>query len=111
MTCEILEIQVGSNDKLPQMDMSFGPGKGYDAVNELMRAIILRAIEDYNSKSELREEAIAYFYGETDDDENGDDEYIFSFAAICKHLGLDPEKTRYSIMNATHRISTRRRAA
>ena len=40
-----------------------------------------------------------------------DEEYIFSFRAICKHLGMDPDKTCHAIMNATHRISTRRRAA
>ncbi|NLF26128.1 MAG: hypothetical protein GX589_10810, partial [Deltaproteobacteria bacterium] len=46
--------------------------------------------------------------GEEDDE---DDDYIFSFAAICRHLGLDPSKTRHAIMTATRRISTRRRAA
>jgi len=84
--------------------MSYSPGKGYDSINELMRAIILRTIEDFNSGGELRDEAIAYM---TDEEE----EYIFSFRAICSHLGFDPDKTRYSIVNATHRISTRRRAA
>ena len=95
---------MSSNDKLPQMDLSFNSGKGYNSLHELMRAIILRAIEDYNSKGELRDEAIAYM---TDPEE----EYIFSFNAICKHLGMDPDKTRYAIFNAKHRISTRRRAA
>ena len=102
-----LELTV-SIDNLPQIDMSFDCGKGYDALNELMRAIILRAVEDYNSPGELRTEAIAYMSGEEDDE---DDEYIFSFAAICRHLGLDPSKTRHAIMTATRRISTRRRAA
>lgn len=108
------EQLVSNSDKLPQMDMSFSPGKGYDAVNELMRAIILRTIEDYNSSGENREDAVKYLYGFDDDGNEGedqDDEYIFSFAAICRHLGMDPEKTRYSIMHAKHRISTRRRAA
>ena len=104
---EILEYTV-SIDNLPQIDMAFDCGKGYDALNELMRAIILRAVEDYNSPGELRTEAIAYMSGEEDDE---DDEYIFSFAAICRHLGLDPSKTRHAIMTATRRISTRRRAA
>ena len=108
---DILEYTV-STDSLPEMDMSFNCGKGYDPINELMRAIILRAIEDYNSAGELRQEAIAYM--NNDDDEQGEEnneEYIFSFRAICRHLGLDPAKTRWAIMNATHRISTRRRAA
>ena len=99
-----------SMDNLPQIDMAFDCGKGYDALNELMRAIILRAVEDYNSSGELRTEAIAYMSGEDDDDDD-DDEYIFSFASICRHLGLDPGKTRHAIMTATRRISTRRRAA
>lgn len=99
-----LEHNVSNSDKLPQIDMSYSPGRGYDSINELMRAIILRTVEDYNSVGELREEAIAYM---TDEEE----EYIFSFKAICYHLGFDPDKTRHSIMHATHRISTRRRAA
>jgi len=98
------EINVSNSDKLPQMDMSYHGGRGYDAINELMRAIILRTVEDYNSGGELREEAINYMHDE-------EEEYVFSFQAICRHLGFDPEKTRYMIMNATHRISTRRRAA
>lgn len=103
-TLENSESTVSNSDKLPHMDMSYSPGKGYDAINELMRAIILRTIEDYRSGGELRAEAIAYM-------EDHEEEYIFSFRAICHHLGFDPEKTRYSIVNAKHRISTRRRAA
>lgn len=93
-----------SNSDLPQMDAAYLLGTGYDAVNELMRAIVLRTVEDYNSEGEFAEEAVAYMSDE-------DEEYIFSFRSICKHLGMDPDKTRYAIMNATHRISTRRRAA
>ena len=98
------EIIVSSNDKLPIMDMSLVGGRGYNALSELMRAMILRTVEDFNSSGEFREEAIAYMYDE-------EEEYIFSFRAICKHFDIDPEKTRYAIMNAKHRISTRRRAA
>ena len=96
-----------SSDKLPQMDLSHGivgGGRGYDPLHELMRAIILRTIEDFNAAGEFRDEAIAYMHDE-------EEEYIFSFAFICKHLGFDPEKTRHAIMHAEHRISTRRRAA
>lgn len=95
---------VSSSDKLPQIDMSYDVGKGYDPINELMRAIILRVIEDFNSGGELQTEAIEYLTDEEDD-------YIFSFQAICRHLNFDPGKTRHSIMFATRRISTRRRAA
>lgn len=101
----IMEFDVSRSDSLPQMDAAYLLGNGYTAINELMRAIILRTIEDYNSGAgEYYEEAVDYLYDE-------DDEYIFSFAAICKHLGFDPGKTREKIVHATHRISTRRRAA
>jgi hypothetical protein len=103
-TTFLLEYIVSSSEKLPSMDLGYLGGRGYDAINELMRAIILRTIEDYNSQGEFREEAIEYLFDE-------EEEYIFSFRAICRHLGFDPEKTRHSIMHATHRISTRRRAA
>ncbi len=86
------------------MDAAYLLGTGYDPINELMRAIILRTIEDYRSGGEFREEAMAYLFDE-------DEEYVFSFKAICNHLGFDVTKTRDSIMFAEHRISTRRRAA
>lgn len=95
---------MSNNSKLPQMDMSYNSGKGYNSLSELMRAIILRTIDDFNSSSELHDEAVEYLCGE-------EEEYIFSFIAICTHLGFDPDKTRRGIMHATHKISTRRRAA
>ena len=95
-------VSNSSSEKLPQVDPAYIGNKGYDPIKELMRAVILRTVDDFNSLGELRVEAIAYM-----DDE--DEEYIFSFAGICKHLGLDPKKTRHSIMHATKRISTRRR--
>lgn len=86
------------------MDASYLGGKGYGAISELMRAMILRTIEDLHVGGELREEALAYLM---DDDE----EYILSFNSICRYLGFDPDKTRYAILNAKTRIRTRRRAA
>lgn len=98
-------IYVGnSSEKLPQLDPVHGIGKGYDPIKELMRAIILRTVDDFNSTGEDKEEAIVYMH-------STDDEYIFSFYGICKHMGLDPDKTRECIMNTTRKISTRRRAA
>lgn len=109
---EYLECDTVSKATLPQMDEVLGSGKGYNPVHELMRAMILRAIEDYNSGGELREDALKYFFADDNSDgENDDDDYILSFSFICRHLGIDPFKTRCAIMNATHRISTRRRAA
>ncbi|MGI6680805.1 MAG: hypothetical protein ACOX3T_04905 [Bdellovibrionota bacterium] len=34
---------------IPQHDPAYDIGKSYDPVSELMRAIVLRAIEDYKS--------------------------------------------------------------
>ncbi|MCB0318114.1 MAG: hypothetical protein KDD56_05105 [Bdellovibrionales bacterium] len=95
---------MGSSSSLPGMDVAYLLGKGYDPICELMRAIILRSIEDYNSKAEFKQEAIDYF-------EDEDEEYIFSFVSICRHLGFDPGKTKAAIYGAKHKISTRRRAA
>jgi hypothetical protein len=86
------------------MDSSYLGGRGYDPVTELMRAIILRAIEDIKSGGELRVEAEEYLFSEEED-------HIFSFIAICRHIGFDPVKTRHRILNPLHKISTRRRAA
>ena len=105
MTSEnIKESNVSNSDHLPQIDMAYDLGKGYDPVSELMRAMILRAIEDYNSGGELRIEAIDYLFSE-------DEEYILSFKSICRYLSFDPDKTRNAIIYAKHKISTRRRAA
>jgi hypothetical protein len=93
-----------ASEGLPQIDMAYDLGKGFDSVSELMRAMVLRTIEDYQSGGELREEAIKYMMG-------SEEEYIFSFSAICYQLGLHPVNTRNRIMSAEKRISTRRRAA
>jgi hypothetical protein len=95
---------VSNSDNLPEMDLAYLGGKGYSAVSELMRAMILRTIEDLNAGGELREEALVYLMDE-------DEEYVFSFNSICRYFGFDPEKTRYAIVNAKSRIRTRRRAA
>ena len=108
MTNHLLSDDSGNNDSdgsnLPQMDGSWTGGKGYDPIKELMRAIILRTIDDFNSAGEQRLEAVAYMDSE-------EEEYLFSFRAICKHLNIDPQKTRHYIMFPQKRISTRRRTA
>lgn len=100
---DVLEIIV-SAEKLPQIDMSYNGGKGYSPLSELMRALILRAVDDLATVGEYRDEALEWLYSE-------EEEYIFSFKAVCAHMGLDPGKTRHMIINPTHKISTRRRAA
>jgi hypothetical protein len=104
MAFDSTESNVGGSDKLPEMDLAYLGGTGYSAVSELMRAMILRTIEDLQSDSELRDEAVEYLNSD-------DDEYILSFISICRYFGFDPDKTRYAILNAKSRIRTRRRAA
>jgi hypothetical protein len=86
------------------MDLAYLGGNGYGAVNELMRAMILRAVEDLNGSEELRQEAIEYLMSD-------DEEYVLSFVSICRYFGFDPEKTRHAILHPKSRIRTRRRAA
>lgn len=104
MAFDFTEYSVSSSDRLPEMDQAYLGGGGYSAVSELMRAMILRTIEDLQSGPELRQEALDYLMAD-------DDEYILSFTSICRYFGFDPEKTRYAIINAKSRIRTRRRAA
>lgn len=94
----------GSGSRLPQMLSGTTSAPTYSPLSELMRAIILRVVDDYNSISDLRQDAVDYLFDE-------DDEYIFSFRSICNHFGLDPVKTRENIMYPKHRIATRRRAS
>ncbi len=98
------EFSVSSSDRLPEMDIAYIDAQGYSGLSELMRAMILRTIEDLQSGGELRNEAIEYLMTE-------DDEYVLSFTSICRHFGFDPEKTRHAILHAKSRIRTRRRAA
>lgn len=95
---------MSESDRLPELDLSYVHSQGYSAVSELMRAMILRTIEDLQSESELRQEALDYLM-------NNDEDYVLSFVSICRFLGFDPEKTRYAIINPKSRIRTRRRAA
>jgi hypothetical protein len=93
-----------SSSRLPQMDKGVYGGGSYNPLSELMRAIILRVIDDLKTDGEVREEAESYLLNE-------DDEYVFSFKSICRHFDLDPAKTRDHILEPRHKIRTRRRAS
>ncbi len=103
-----MEYTVSNSDRLPHMDMSYDPGKGYNAISELMRAMILRTVDDYNSGGDLKKDALQYLFS---DDNIENEDYIFSFISICRYLGFDPGKTRAMIIKRADLISTRRRAA
>ena len=85
-----------------QIDAECATGSVGESVSELMRAMILRTIEDLNGSERLKVKALDYMCRE-------DDDYVLSFQSICKHFGMDPEKTRRAIITAGDTISTRRR--
>lgn len=85
-----------------QVDAETATGSVGEAVSELMRAMILRTIEDFNGNERLKVKALDYMFRE-------DDDYVLSFQSICKHFGMDPVKTRRAIVTAGDTISTRRR--
>lgn len=95
-------------------DPSISTEASYCPVRELMRAIVLRAIEDLKKGGEVGEDARAFFEGKLGTkDENGD-EYLFSFRSICSHLGFNPDEAFECIQDAirkNRKISTRRRVA
>lgn len=94
---------------LPGMDEAYNLGKGYTPESEIMRAIMLRAIEDYKAGGDLRQDALDFMFASDEDPEEED--YVFSFHSICNYLGFHPVKTRQRIMKNAKGISTRRRAA
>ena len=85
-----------------QIDAESYTGSVGESVSELMRAMILRTIEDFNGGERLKVKALDYMFRE-------DDDYVLSFQSICKHFGMDPVKTRRAIMTAGCTIRTRRR--
>jgi len=93
-----------SSTRIPalQIDVELSANWEGESVSELMRAMILRTIEDFNGGERFKVKALDYMFKE-------DDDYVLSFQSICKHFGMDPVKTRRAIMSAGHTISTRRR--
>ncbi len=85
-----------------EIDAERATGSVGEAVSELMRAMILRTIEDFKGSDRLRVKALDYMLRE-------DDDYILSFQSICEHFGMDPVQTRCAIMTAADTIRTRRR--
>lgn len=76
---------------------------------ELMRAIILRSIEDLKQGGEYAEDARNFFEEVGLEDPHS---HPFSFSSICAYLGLNPKLTReriYSLLENNERLSTRRR--
>lgn len=86
------------------MERGTSSSGSYNPLSELMRAIILRVIDDYATGGELQQEAAEYLESEEED-------YIFSFRAICRHFGFNVDLTRQHIISPKEKIRTRRRAS
>ncbi|MCC6933778.1 MAG: hypothetical protein IT292_11110 [Deltaproteobacteria bacterium] len=56
----------------------------------LMRAILKSAMDDMNRSGLLRRQAIEFF-------NHFDDNYLYSFISICRHLDLCPYTIRYLV--------------
>lgn len=50
----------------------------------LLRAILMSALNDIQKQGTLHEDAKNFFL-------NDDEDYVFSFRAICDHLEIDPK--------------------
>ena len=84
-------------------EMSQGRNRGRECAPEaeLMRAVVLTAIRDLESSGLKKREALAYI-------QSREEEHVFSFNAICRYFGFDPEKARWRILSKK-KIRTRRR--
>ncbi len=95
----------GSGWQLPQSEVWLG-GSSANPMAELMRAMVLRVVDDVRAGGELREDALLYM-----DSEEGDDDYVLSFRNVASYLGVCPARLREAILDTNRAISTRRRAA
>ena len=77
-------------------------GRSESPVGELMRAVMLTAINDLYGSSELRSAALEFFWSREED-------HIFSFQFMCRFFGMEPIKSRRAILRSVKRIRTKRR--
>lgn len=93
---------------IPHVDLGHEPNSTVNPLGELMRAMVLRVVDDVRAGGEFREDALAYM-DEASDDEG--DDYVLSFRNVAAYLGVCPQRLRAAILDPNRSISTRRRAA
>lgn len=98
----------GSAGRVPLVDGSFSSNSAVSPMGELMRAMVLRVVDDVRAGGELREDALAYMDATP---EEGGDDYVLSFKNVASYLGICPKRLRNAIVDPGRSISTRRRAA
>ena len=77
-------------------------------MGELMRAMVLRVVDDVRAGGELRDDALSYMDATV---EEGAEDYVLSFVNVAAYLDICPERLRSAILDPMRSISTRRRAA
>lgn len=91
----------------PEIDMGDGISDQSNPLATLMRAILLKAIEDFQKGGHLRRDALRYLHEKLSEH----DDHVFSFQSICESLQLDPHSVRTRITGLTKPVRFRRRVA
>ncbi len=76
-------------------------------LSTLMRAVLIKAIEDFQKGGQLRRDVLRYLH----ENHSEFDDHVFSFNSICEALQLDPQSVRSSIFGLTKPVRFRRRVA
>ena len=87
---------MNENKRIEAIDTAYEDWANFDPVEpekNLLKAILLSAISDLKKSGEPAKEAQEFFL-------DTDEEYVFSFRAICAHLSVDPEKVLKAIAQA-----------
>jgi len=98
----------GTAGRFPHIDGSYQSSSAASPMGELMRAMVLRVVDDVRAGGELREDALAYMDSTV---EEGAEDYVLSFRNVAAYLGICPNRLRSAIVDPMRSISTRRRAA
>lgn len=91
----------------PEVDLGDGQTDTGNPLGTLMRAILIKAIEDFQKGGQLRRDAMRYMFESLSEKED----HVFSFASICETLQLDPQSVRTRIVSLTKPVRFRRRVA
>ncbi|NMC63618.1 MAG: hypothetical protein GYA55_10695 [SAR324 cluster bacterium] len=81
------------NDKDPGIFTVYDESDAFDCAKpekNLLLAVLLSAMNDLKKTGELNRKATDFFLSNEDD-------YLFSFQAICDYLSIDPKKVLYII--------------
>ena len=87
---------MSEHKRIEAIDTAYEDWANFDPVEpekNLLKAILLSAISDLKKSGEPAKEAQEFFH-------DPEEEYVFSFRAICTHLSVDPDKILKAIEQA-----------